>query len=216
LFSMRTRPALFVVLMAVVLGYSPVLSAQAAIPVDPADAGMFAAELAARAARLEPLLDEVPAGSWIERGAPQAYEVQWTSLTEQNRAIHVEMTAVSQHPEAMQDVMRALFRVQRFDRDLDSLLIAVRRYQTSDLADRIEGISAADQRQIERLQQYVLDLADDTEKQLALVNREAQRCRGLLACQPVAAHPAATKPAAKAAAGNTKESSTKDTKTAPK
>ncbi len=80
--------------------------------------------------------------------------------------------------------MRALFRVHRFDSDLNALLIAVRRYQNPALADLIESVSVTDQAGVEKLQQYVLDLADANEKQLGIEDEEAQRCRANLASQP--------------------------------
>jgi hypothetical protein len=103
---------------------------------------------------------------------------------EQNQAIETDMKDIAQHPEGMQDVMRALFRVHRFDSDLNELLSAVRRYQNPALADLIESVAVSDQAGVEKLQQYVLDLADATEKQLSVEDEEAQRCRGNLASQP--------------------------------
>jgi hypothetical protein len=100
------------------------------------------------------------------------------------------MSGIAQHPEAMQDVMRALFRVHRFDSDLDGLLGSVRRYQNPALADLIESVAAGDLKSIEKLEQYVLDLANEKERELDLENNEAQRCRSILASQPPV-HPSA-------------------------
>jgi hypothetical protein len=130
------------------------------------------------------MFEQVHVSEWIAKGAPETYSSQWNSLVEQNQAIETDMTGIAQHPEEMQDVMRALFRVHRFDSDLNALLSAVRRYQNPALADLTESVAVSDQASVEKLQQYVLDLADATEKQLSVEDEEAQRCRGNLASQP--------------------------------
>jgi uncharacterized protein HemY len=61
---------------------------------------------------------------------------------------------------------------------------AVRRYQNPALADLIEAVAAEDQGDIDRMQQYLVELAAEKERQLDVVNTEAQRCRGLLSQQP--------------------------------
>jgi hypothetical protein len=162
------------------------------IPVDPADVTAIAGQISRRSGHLRPMFQQVHAADWVANGAPQAYLTQWNSLTAQNDAIQTDMAAVAQHPEAMQDVMKALFRIHRFDSDLDGLLGSVRRYQNPALADLIESVASDDQRGIEKLQQYVLDLADEKERQLEIEDKEAQRCRAALANQPPA-RPAAPK-----------------------
>lgn len=164
-------------------------AAQAAadrIPIDSSQVPAIAGEISQRSEHLKPMFEEVHIADWIAKGAPETYTPQWKSLTEQNLAIENDMTGIAQHPEAMQDIMRALFRVHRFDSDLDALLRGVRRYQNPALADLIESVAAGDQRGVEKLQQYVLDLADATEKQLSVEDEEAQRCRAALAAQPTA------------------------------
>jgi hypothetical protein len=45
-------------------------------------------------------------------------------------------------------------------------------------------VAVSDQAGVDKLQQYVLDLADANEKQLSVEDEEAQRCRATLASQP--------------------------------
>ena len=195
---MYLRPAFFAVLMAVVIAcWFSVRAQQSApisaerIPLDSAQVAAIAVEISQRSEHLGPMFEEVHPRDWAAKGAPEAYVSQWGSLTEQNLAIESDMAAIAQRPEAMQEIMKALFRVQRFDRDLDSLLGAVRRYQNPALADLIESVAAGDLSGVGKLQQYVLDLANEKERQLDVVDKEAQRCRSLLATQPVA-RPAST------------------------
>jgi hypothetical protein len=118
------------------------------------------------------------------------------------------MAAISQNPKAMQDVIRALFRVHRFDGDLNILLAAVRRYQNPALADLIESVATGDQIGVGKLEQYVLDLADATEKQLGVEDEEAQRCRASLVSQPPVRTPAKAAIRKATASTNTTTSST--------
>jgi hypothetical protein len=159
--------------------------------VDTSEIPAIAAQIAQRSEHLKPMFAAIHAADWVQQGAPDAYVSQWASLSQQNDSIHTEMEAVAQNPAAMQDAMRALFRIHRFDLDLSALVGSVRRYQNPALADLIESVAAGDQAGVQKLQQFVLDLADEKERQLDVEDKEAQRCRGTLANQPVAARPPA-------------------------
>lgn len=163
-----------------------------ALSLDPADVTALTGQVSQRSQRLRPLFAQVHPEAWVEKGAPQVYVAQWNSLGEQNTAIEADMAAAGEHTDAMPGVMSALFRIHRFDTDLQGFLPAIRRYQDSSLAGQIEAEFAGDQRAVEKLQQYVLDLANEKERLLDLENNEAQRCRSMLANQPLA-RPAATK-----------------------
>jgi hypothetical protein len=176
---MRLLPVFFVILVATVAS-----AQQARIPIDSSEVPSIATKISDRSEHLKPMFGQVHISEWIEKGAPETYNSQWNSLVQQNQAIETDMKDIAAHPEGVQDVMRALFRVHRFDSDLNALLIAVRRYQDSALADLIESVAVGDQASVEKMQQYALDLADATEKQLSIEDEEAQRCRGSLASQP--------------------------------
>lgn len=186
---MRLRPALFALPLAVVTVCWFAVFARSQAPADrtPIDASEVTAivgRISQRSEQLKPMFQQVRAADWVAKGAPEAYVSQWSSLREQNEAIEADMTAITQHPEAMQDLMKALFRVHRFDSDLSGLLGGVRRYQNPALADLIESVASGDQSGVEKLQQYILDLANEKERQLAIEDEEAQRCRATLANQP--------------------------------
>lgn len=183
---MRLRPAFLAVacLFAVRAQQTPAPASH--IPIDPADVSIIANDISLRSQHLKPMLEEVHAADWVAKGAPEAYLSQWRSLTEQNQAIQTDMTEIAQHPDAMQEILKGLFRVHRFDSDLDAMLNGLRRYQNPALADLIESVAAGDQHGVEKMQQYVLDMADEKERQLDLMDKEAQRCRSTLAAQPIA------------------------------
>lgn len=136
------------------------------------------------AARLEPMLQQLKPKEWVSKGAPDTYLTQWNSMMEQLKAIQSDMSALEQHPEQMTECMRALFRVQASHQVLGSLMDGLRRYQNPALAELIESVSAEDQANIDRLEQYVLQLASDKDQQYAIVDSEAQRCRAILSRQP--------------------------------
>jgi hypothetical protein len=207
---MNLRPALSAVLMAVVASCSSVVLAQQGapasippVPVDTTEAGEIAHNISLRSEHMKPMFDQVHIADWIAKGAPEAYTSQWNSLVQQNLAIQADMAALarraaappdsSQQESILQESMKAIFRVQRFDRDLDALLNAIRRYQNPALADLIESVAAGDQSGLEKLESYVLEVANEKERQLDVVDREAQRCRSTLANQPPV-RPAPPKP----------------------
>ncbi len=160
-------------------------SSMVPVSLDPPDVTAIAGEISQRARQFKPLFGEVNAADWLAKGAPEAYIAQWNSIGEQNAAIETEMADLAQHPDVMPGVIRALFRLHRFDGDLMGLLPGIRRYQSGSLADQMESVAASDQRQIEKLQQYVLDLANGEERLLDIEDKEAQRCRASLASQPI-------------------------------
>jgi hypothetical protein len=135
--------------------------------------------------RLEPMLAEVRPREWVAKGAPDTYVSQFESLSQQLRLIEADMANLAQHPGQMTDCMRALFRAQAFHQTLDSLLGGLRRYQNPALAELIESVAAEDRSDLDRLQNWVLDLAAAKDAQFEVVDREAQRCRANLSRQPV-------------------------------
>jgi len=134
--------------------------------------------------RLEPMLAELKPKDWIRKGAADTYEEQFNSVTNQLHAIETDMTNLTQHPSQMSDCIKALFRAQAFHEMLGSLLGGVRRYQNPALADLIEAVAAEDRADLDRLENWVLQLAGEKEAQFNVVDREAQRCRATLSSEP--------------------------------
>ena len=175
---MRQRLVFFAVLWSVFA-----CGAAAQQPPDPQVLAAFHG-IGQHASRLLPMLEQVRAKEWVSQGAPETYALQVERARQQIQAIGTEMNLLAQHPEAMQDCMKALFRVQTFHGALDSLLGGLRRYQNPALADLIQSVAAEDQGDIERLQSYILLLADEKEQEFQVVEHEAQRCRADLSKNP--------------------------------
>jgi hypothetical protein len=136
------------------------------------------------AARIEPMLQQLKPNDWVAKGAPDTYVTQFNSAIEQIHAIQSDMASLAQRPEQMTECMKALFRVQSSHRTLASLMEGLRRWQNPALAELIESVAAEDQTDLDHLEQYVLELANEKDQQYAVVNSEAQRCRATLSRQP--------------------------------
>ena len=132
------------------------------------------------AARIEPMLQQLKPDDWVAKGAPDTYVTQFNSAIEQIHAIRSDMSALAQHPEQMTECMKALFRVQSSHRALISLMEGLRRWQNPALAELIESVAAEDQTDLDHLEQYVLQLANEKDRQYVVVDSEAQRCRATL------------------------------------
>jgi hypothetical protein len=143
-------------------------------------------QLAQRAARIEPMLQQLHPKDWIADGAPDTYVVQWTTVVEQFRAIQSDMAALVQQPDNMTEAMKALFRAQSNNQLLGSLMGGVRKYQNPAIADLIESVAAEAGADIENIQRHLLRLAEEKDQQYKLVDNEAQRCRAILSKQPAA------------------------------
>ncbi len=135
-------------------------------------------------ARLEPMLDQVRVKTWLEKGAPETYGIQYDTVQKQIKVLQTDLTALCQHTDNLQEGMKQLFRVQSFHRSLRSVMEGLRNYQNPAMADLIAAIAAEDQTYQDRLQYYLIQLATDKDAQFQLVDKEAQRCRAQLARQP--------------------------------
>jgi hypothetical protein len=164
------------------VAFSPMATAQQSTP-DPQIVATFNA-ISAHAARIEPMLQQLKPNDWVAKGAPDTYVTQFNSAIEQIHAIQSDMAALAQHPEQMTECMKALFRVQSSHQALISLIGGLRRWQNPALAELIESVAAEDRADLDHLEQYVLQLANEKDQQYAVVDSEAQRCRATLSRQP--------------------------------
>jgi DNA repair ATPase RecN len=140
-----------------------------------------------RAARLGPMLEQLNPSDWVAKGAPDTYVAQWNSVRQQYAAIQNELSDLSHHLDHMTDSMKALFRIEAANQALGSLLGGARKYQNPAVAELIESVAAESARDIDSFQQHLIEMADAKEQQLALVDREAQRCRATLSKEPAQA-----------------------------
>ncbi len=141
--------------------------------------------------RLRPTIDQIKPQEWVAKGAPQAYVGQYNSTRTQLDGVIWSAGQLSKEPEKLTAALDTLFRLQTLELMLSSLSEGVRRYQNPELADLLNGIRSEHSASRERLQQYVVDLAATKEQEFAVIDKEAQRCRGALVRPP---GPPAAKP----------------------
>lgn len=159
-------------------------------PLSDDDVAAIFNRISQRAARLEPMLDQLHPNDWVSKGAPETYVAQWNSLKQQFSSVQSDLADLTQHPDRLTDSMKALFRIQAANVALGSLMGGVRRYQNPALAELIESVAAESGRDIDSFEQHLVEMADAREQQFTLVDKEAQRCRATLSRQP--ASPPAT------------------------
>jgi hypothetical protein len=140
-------------------------------------------EMSSHAGRLLPVLEQIDARSWIARGASETYAAQLQSSKEQARAIEGAAKALAANPEKLSAGLELYFRVHGLDNQLRSLEDGLRRYQNPAAAEMLAGLAAENGANRERFQSYIVALTAEREQQFAVMDAEAQRCRGILARQ---------------------------------
>ena len=71
------------------------------LPMTDADVAAMLNRISRRAARLDPMLEQLHPSDWIARGAPDTYLSQWNSIREQYPAIQSDMSDLLQHPDRL-------------------------------------------------------------------------------------------------------------------
>ncbi|HLK47152.1 MAG TPA: hypothetical protein VKT49_03400 [Bryobacteraceae bacterium] len=159
-------------------------------------------EMSAHATRLQPLLQQVDAKSWVAKGASETYGSQLQSSRDQARAMADGAKALEQNPEKLSACLELYFRIAGLEDMLASLENGIRRYQDPALAQQLAALAAENGANRNRFQTYIVNLATQREQECAVMDQEAQRCRGILATQPP---PAASRAAAPTRKGEAKK-----------
>jgi|SRR5580658_3599572 hypothetical protein len=136
-------------------------------------------QIGSYAARLAPALDKLDPQVWASKGASETYLRQLQSCKEQARALADQSKALMRYPEKLSASLEVLFRIHGLDTMLSSLVEGARRYESPGEADALEALAVQDGASRDRLQGYIVNLATEREHDLDVMDREAQRCRGL-------------------------------------
>ena len=158
-------------------------------------------EMSAHATRVEPLLGQINAKAWAAKGASETYAAQLQSSKDQAQAIAAAAKALEQNPEKLSSCLELYFRIAGLEDMLASLGDGIRRYQDPALAQKLAALTAENGANRNRFQTYIVNLTTQREQECEVMDREAQRCRGILATQP----PAAARSAAPARKGDGKK-----------
>ena len=148
------------------------------------DIGAVLLEIGAHAGRLSPVLDRIDVKTWIAKGASDTYQAQWQSSQEQARALADGARSLARSPERLSAAIELFFRIQGLETMLGSLEAGLRQYQSPALAQELAGLEAENGVNRDRLQRYIVNLAAQREREYEVMDREAQRCRGMVFSSP--------------------------------
>jgi hypothetical protein len=151
------------------------------------DIGVILQEMSAHAGRLLPVLDRIDVKAWVEKGASATYAAQLQSSKDQAQAFADGARELARNPERLSAALELLFRIQGLETMVGSLEEGTRKYQDPALAQALASLTAENGANRDRFQKYIVNLAAEREQQFQVMDREAQRCRGILTAQPAAA-----------------------------
>jgi hypothetical protein len=143
--------------------------------------------LSAQAKRLKPILDQLTPQEWVTKGAPQTYLSQYKGAQDELGYLVSSAQTLSKQPERLTLALDTYFRLQSLEMRLNSLVDAVRNYQNPAIGDLLMGVLSENANNRDKLRQYITDLAATKEQEFQIVDKEAQRCRGILSRQPAPA-----------------------------
>jgi len=135
--------------------------------------------IGAHAQRLLPALDRVDARAWVNQGASETYLEQLDASKQQARALADGAKALARNPERLSVGLVVLFRIQGIENMLGSLEEGLRKYQNPAEAQKLATLEAENGANRDRLEAYLVSLAAAQEQQYQVMDREAQRCRGV-------------------------------------
>ena len=148
------------------------------------DVSKSVAALSAQAARLKPILDQLTPQQWVAKGAPEAYVQQWRAAQNELGYLVDSAKSLEKQPERLTLALDTYFRLQALETQLHSLADGVRNYQNPAVGDLLVGVLEENSSNRDNLRQYITDLAAQKEQEFQTVDKEAQRCRGILSRQP--------------------------------
>jgi hypothetical protein len=150
------------------------------------DIGVILQEMSAHAGRLLPVLDRIDVKAWLQKGASETYAAQVQSSKDQAKAFADGARDLARNPEQLSAALELFFRVQGLETMLGSLEEGIRKYQGPALAETLASMEAENGVNRDRFQKYIVNLAAEREQQFQVMDREAQRCRGILTPEPAA------------------------------
>jgi hypothetical protein len=140
-------------------------------------------EVAAHAERLLPVLAQINAKEWVERGASETYADQLQSCQVQCKAVAELARDLGGQPEKLSAGLDLYFRLHALDMMLVSMQEGIRKYQNPAIADMLAAVAAEKSGQRQGFERFLIELAAQREQQIVLMDNEAQRCRGVLSRQ---------------------------------
>jgi hypothetical protein len=120
----------------------------------------------------------------VANGAPQTYIQQWNGAQKELQYLLTSIDSLSKQPERVPLALDTYFRMESIQATLGSVFEGIRKYQNPALAELLQGVVNENSTNREGLRQYIQDLAMEKEQEYQVIDKEAQRCRGMLLNQP--------------------------------
>jgi len=148
------------------------------------DDSPHAAALAAQAARLKPLLDQLTPEAWVAKGAPQTYVTQFHNAQQELAGLTASAEQLDSQPQKLTLALDTYFKLQSLEWRFESLIEAVRKYQNPAVGDLMLSVLRTNSVHRDALRAYITDLAAAKEQEFTIVNQDAQSCRTQLSLIP--------------------------------
>jgi hypothetical protein len=137
-------------------------------------------QIGAHASQLLPALERIDARSWVDKGASETYAEQLQASKDQARALADGAKSLARSPEHLSASLELFFRIQGLETMLTSVEEGVRKYQSPADAESLVRLEAQNGANRDRFQRYIVNLASEREHELQVMDKEAQRCRGMV------------------------------------
>lgn len=137
-------------------------------------------EISAHADRLLPMLEKIDVYAWVEKGASETYLAQLQSSKVQARALAEGAKMLASNPQRLAASLELFLRINGLENMLTSLEEGIRRYQGPADAQALASLEAENGASRDRFQTYIVNLATQRERDLEVMDREAQRCRAIV------------------------------------
>ena len=151
--------------------------------------------LSAGARHLKPIIEQANPNTWRDSQGAQAYSTQWKSTQNEIQYLNITADKLVKEPESLTIALETYFRLQALEASVSSLVEGIRKYQNPAVADLLQSALVENLNNRERLKAYLVELAQTKEQEFKIMDKEAQRCRGLMTKQPPA--PGSAKPRSK-------------------
>lgn len=145
------------------------------------------ADLAAQSERLKPLLEQLHPDQWESKGAPPSYAAQFQSARRELAELAASAKFLDQQSSKLTAALDTYFRLQSLEWRIESLIDAVRKYESPAAGDQMLSVLRSNSGNREGLRAFIMDLAQRTEQEFTVVNKDAQACRTELSQIPAAA-----------------------------
>jgi hypothetical protein len=136
--------------------------------------------IGAHAERLLPMLEKIDVYAWVEKGASDTYLSQLQSSKVQARALSEGAKMLAASPQKLSASLELFLRINGLETMLTSLEEGIRKYQGPAGAQALASLEAENGANRERFQRYIVELAAQRERDLEVMDHEAQRCRTIV------------------------------------